>query len=296
MKLPGYHPNLERQLSALVDSNRVPHAIVMDGGSREARVNLADEIAKAVLCTGRGEAPCGQCLACKKAEGHIHPDVSYIRPEEKKKTVSVEVIRNMRQDAFIVPNEGNGKIYIIEQAELLPVYAQNALLKILEEPPSYAYFILCCESKAVLLDTVLSRVAVFSLNTDHRGDMEASTAEEVKAQASKLAKALASKSELNLLRETAYFEKHYDILPAVAEQLGLIVRDAMVYHETKGISALSGQPQESELLAKTFDSAALGRLADALHDLVKATAMYANKNLTITRFGSLFMTAIGGTA
>ncbi|MBQ1896132.1 MAG: DNA polymerase III subunit delta', partial [Clostridia bacterium] len=114
------------KLQTLVDAGRVPHALVIDGGTFESRLYCAKELAAALLKED------------KKVMADIHPDVITVLPEEKKKTLSVDVIRKMREDAYIIPNENERKVYIIGRAELMLDYAQNALLKILEEPPKYA--------------------------------------------------------------------------------------------------------------------------------------------------------------
>ena len=142
------------KLLTLINAGRVPHALVIDGGTYESRLACAKEVAAALL----GES--------QKVMADIHPDVITVLPEEKKKTLSVELIRKMRDDVYVIPNENERKVYIIGKAELMQDYAQNALLKILEEPPRYATFILLCDTHSALLGTVLSRVAVFTLDEE----------------------------------------------------------------------------------------------------------------------------------
>ena len=271
-----------KQLATLLDSGRCPQSLVIDGGTKEARIQLATEVAIALVGIDDVQR--------HKVQTGSHPDVTYIRPEDKKKTLSVDVIRNMRNDAFIVPNESDYKVYIIEQAELMQEYAQNALLKILEEPPSYGVFILCCESRSVLLGTVLSRVAVFSLNSEAGEGVDDKTMASVLETAGQLAKALASRQELQLLRSTAPLEKNYEDLPLVLDQLELLIRDALVQN-SGGDSQLSGQPAEVQHLAQSFSNETLFRFLQVILDLSGSLQFHANKNLTLSRLSSNLMAA-----
>ena len=88
----------------------------------------------------------------------------YTVPEGKKE-FPVELARDIRQDAYIAPNEGACKVYIVDQAHTMNASAQNALLKIIEEPPAGVYFILLCENRAQMLPTILSRVVSVELET-----------------------------------------------------------------------------------------------------------------------------------
>ena len=199
------------KLHGLIAAGRLPHALVIDGGTYDSRLELATELSCSLLCESPQNRPCGNCPACKKAVAGVHPDVITVLPEEKKKTISVDVIRNMRDDVFILPNESNLKIYIISKAEFMPEYSQNALLKILEEPPAYVHFFLLCDSSAVLLPTVLSRSAVFSMDEAENASGN-ELPQEVLAQARGILNAVIEKNEIELLRQTALLEKNYELL------------------------------------------------------------------------------------
>ena len=114
-------------------------------------------------CTGGGDVPCRACTACRKVFSGTHPDVITVDDPEKK-TVSVDLVRDARADAFIRPNEGKRKIYIIPRAQDLGPAAQNALLKLLEEPPQYAAFLLLATNPGALLPTIRSRAVQLSLS------------------------------------------------------------------------------------------------------------------------------------
>ena len=113
-------------------------------------------LAAALVCDRRGGAlPCLSCAGCRKAEGGIHPDI--VRVGDDGKDISVAQVRALRADAYIRPNEAERKVYILENAQTMNASAQNAMLKLLEEGPAYAAFLLLTDNAAALLPTVRSR-------------------------------------------------------------------------------------------------------------------------------------------
>ena len=138
-----------------LDPNRLSHAYILTGAGGE-KDRLAGAIAAAKVCTGL-DKPCGMCPSCRKAEAGIHPDITVIEPEKDKTYINVERIRALKADAAVLPNDSDGKVYIIRPADAMNPPAQNALLKLLEEPPSYCAFLLVAENSGSLLQTVRSR-------------------------------------------------------------------------------------------------------------------------------------------
>jgi len=134
-----------------------------------AGLEYAQELARAAVCTAEDEPkPCGQCAGCRKALKGIHPDILLVdRPLDDKGKAKKELVvsqsREIIRDAYTLPNEAPGKAYIIQNADAMNTSAQNALLKILEEPPSYAHFILLASNPLALLPTVRSRLATITL-------------------------------------------------------------------------------------------------------------------------------------
>ena len=132
------------------------HAYLITGGSAEERDALAGRMAAAYLCRGE-RPPCGRCGPCRKVAAGAHPDIWRTAPAPDKREVTVDQIRALRADAYIRPNEGARKVYIIHPADAMNPAAQNALLKVLEEGPAYAAFLLLAGEPGKLLDTVRSR-------------------------------------------------------------------------------------------------------------------------------------------
>ena len=165
MRFDGFYGNagLKERLSAAFSGGRVSHCFLLCGPDGSGKHTLARILAAAMQCTGRGETPCGVCPACRKALSGQHPDVIYVNDPDHKQ-IAVDVIRRMRADVFIRPNEGRRKIYILEQD--MGEAAQNALLKILEEPPAYGAFLILAPNAEKMLATIRSRCAELPLCPD----------------------------------------------------------------------------------------------------------------------------------
>ena len=138
---------------------RASHFYLISGPEGSGKHTLARLLAAALMCES-GSKPCLSCTACRKLVAGLHPDFITVEDPEHK-NVAVKIIRQVRDDMFIRPNEGNCKIYFLPQS--LGTEGQNALLKILEEPPSYGVFILLTENPESLLPTVRSRCVELKL-------------------------------------------------------------------------------------------------------------------------------------
>ncbi|MDD2954851.1 MAG: hypothetical protein PHD67_00895 [Oscillospiraceae bacterium] len=141
---------------------RFPHAILLEGEPGCGRKTFARYLACAVEC-GEESGPCGRCLTCRKILSGIHPDVVLIDGAGCSRSFHIDEIRRLKSGVYIRPNEAERKIYILAEAQNMTVQAQNALLKVLEEPPAGVMFLLTCDNRARLLDTILSRVTVIPL-------------------------------------------------------------------------------------------------------------------------------------
>ena len=141
------------------------HAWILSG-TGEAAKNRARQIAAARLCEKGPDRACGVCRHCRKilqgAFPGIHPDVIAVerQPGSKgtlRREITVDQIRALAVDALVLPNEAAGKVYILPEADAMNVSAQNAFLKLLEEPPENVFFLLCAANREALLPTVRSR-------------------------------------------------------------------------------------------------------------------------------------------
>ena len=158
--LAGNAP-LKEQLSAQEKGRGLSHAYLISGPSGSGKRTLARLLSAAMVCINSTEKPCGDCPGCKKVFGGIHPDV--IQVGEDGKDITVGQARQARSDAYVRPNEGKRKVYIFHNAQNMNPPAQNALLKLLEEGPAYAAFLLLTENPGSLLTTIRSRCEALSL-------------------------------------------------------------------------------------------------------------------------------------
>ena len=150
---------LKDNLTKSLQKGRISHFYLISGPQGSGKHTLAKLLSAAILCQD-AQAPCGKCNICRKVMENNHPDVITVDDPEHK-AVAVKLVRQAREDMYILPNESDHKIYIFPQE--LGVEGQNALLKVLEEPPKYGVFILLSTNAEQLLPTVRSRCTELAL-------------------------------------------------------------------------------------------------------------------------------------
>ena len=156
------------------------HALLFTGSG--GRAAMARYATAALECRGEGGRPCGVCEGCRKVLAGIHPDVITVR-DDQHKNISVDVVRQIRSDAYIRPNEGERKVYIFPDCALLTEQDQNVLLKIVEEGPPNAAFLFCAENPSQVLRTLRSRCVEIKLRPGSEEDGEPSEAAEALCRA-----------------------------------------------------------------------------------------------------------------
>ena len=152
-----YNKRAQETLAAFVNGGRFPHALLLEGPEGSGRRTFAREIAAALFCRGEHK-PCGSCNQCRKVLEQNHPDVEYYGGDGSRRSFHIDTIRQLRQNAWLLPGEAPCRVCVLCGAENMTDQAQNALLKILEEPPEHTVFILTAENRSMLLPTLLSRV------------------------------------------------------------------------------------------------------------------------------------------
>lgn len=146
---------LKQNLTGAFARNRISHFYLISGPAGSGKHTLAKLLAAAALCSG-SQKPCCQCSHCRKVLSGTHPDYMIVDDPEKK-NIPVDLIRSARADIYIQPNEADRKVYMLPRAHDMLPPSQNALLKILEEPPAYGVFILLTDNPEKMLPTIRSR-------------------------------------------------------------------------------------------------------------------------------------------
>ena len=159
------HKNIIQYIENAVKTDKVSHAYILNGEKGSGKRLLANLFAMSLQCQNRDEDgdACGKCQSCKQAMNGNQPDIIRV-VHEKPTTISVDDIREqVNNDIVIKPYSSKYKIYIIDDADMMSVQAQNALLKTIEEPPAYAVILLLTENAEILLPTIRSRCVMLKL-------------------------------------------------------------------------------------------------------------------------------------
>ena len=157
------HEQIKDHFRNAVQTGKVSHAYILSGEAGMGRKSLANAFALNLLCEKGLPDPCMQCHACKQVLAGSHPDLIYVT-HEKPASIGVDDIREQINDTILVrPYSSYYKIYIVDEAEKMTVQAQNALLKTIEEPPSYAVILLLTTNPDAFLPTILSRCVQLKL-------------------------------------------------------------------------------------------------------------------------------------
>lgn len=162
---------LKARIAASTAQGKLSHCYLITGPKGSGKHTLCQVLLAAMQCTAE-HAPCWRCGQCHKVMQHIHPDVIWV-DDPARKTIPVDLIRQTCSDAYIRPNEGQRKIYVIPRAQDLGLPGQNALLKMMEEPPSYVAFLLLCENPDKMLPTIRSRCVELQLSPLPMGQLMA---------------------------------------------------------------------------------------------------------------------------
>ena len=251
-------------LGKSIESDALYHALLIEGDTGSGKRTLAKEISKAVLCECKNDVtrplPCGECRACQLAERGLIPDIHYFSRGERT-TLGVEAVREMIDDTVMAATEFDSKIYIFEDAHTMTVQAQNALLKVLEEPPHGVNIILLCESADAMLTTIRSRARLLR--------MQRFTAEEIRR--------FLFEKEPGTLRENELSS----ILPRAEGSIG------------RALALLSPQSMSAAKKENDMIFSLLSALTDKSYaPLYSALSVLPQKREELCRFLRLFHTAL----
>ena len=151
------HDDIIRHLKNAIETGKVSHSYIFTGEAGSGKKLLAGTFAAALQCESGESEPCMTCDSCKKVIGKNHPDIITVT-HEKPGSISIDEVRDqVVHDVDIKPYCSPYEIYIIPDAEMMTVQAQNAILKTIEEPPEYAVILLLTSNIDSLLHTIRSR-------------------------------------------------------------------------------------------------------------------------------------------
>lgn len=279
----------EKSISVSLALKRFPHAAIIEGSTPEARMSIAKKIASSLVCSN-AEAPCGICPNCKKAAADSHADILIYSVEDKPKAFKVDTVREIRSKAYIVPNEAERKIFILENAHTMGNEGQNAILKILEEPPTYVNFILLCSSKSGFLPTVLSRSTVYNLGQAESNENDESFKQKAVEAAENVAGSLASFNDYETVKAAAVFEKDSKLLrealPIMQEIFAAALR---IKYNAREEDVFGDIPS---ILAQKLSRRSLLELIEASDLLISSINLNANHNLMVTALCTKFRRAV----
>ena len=213
-----------------VKSGQISHAYLFAGERGCGKTTCAKIFAKAINCLNPiDSSPCGECENCKSIEEESTMDVVEMDAASNRR---IDDIRNLKETVVYPPNNLKYKVYIIDEAHMITREAFNALLKIMEEPPSHLVFILATTEIEKIPKTILSRVQKFEFNKIGREDIikqidiilsdrNISMQDEAKELIVKKAKG-AMRDALSILDQVLSIEKEYFSIEDVENILGLV--------------------------------------------------------------------------
>ncbi len=168
--------SLKERLGKAVESSTLPHAFLITGDECSGKKTLTLEISAALNCENKNNPkfalPCCKCNTCKRIFDGNYIDIKRLKKSDNKATVGVEEVRIFRSDMYLSSTESSYKIYIIEDADKLTTNAQNALLTVLEEPPSNVVIFLLAKTSDKILTTIKSRTQCISMQLFEKNELK----------------------------------------------------------------------------------------------------------------------------
>ncbi|HDZ46003.1 hypothetical protein LCGC14_0053830 [marine sediment metagenome] len=158
-----WHQATWQHLTRLADSGRMPHALLIHGAHGVGKQQLAEALIARTLCANPQDQACGHCHSCAMLASGYHPDLLRVSPEEGKRQIRIDPIREVNRFVSQTAQQGGYRVIVISPAEAMNIAAANALLKSLEEPGDKTLFILLSDVPSRMLATIRSRCQQWSL-------------------------------------------------------------------------------------------------------------------------------------
>lgn len=313
-----FHNDIMTTLLNSVRNNKNSNTYIFEGEQGLGIHDAARLFAKALVCTEISSAPCCSCPACLEAQSGSHPDIAFVKKPKDKATIGVEPIRNMINESLIKPFYTRHKVFIIDDGDLLTPQAQNAFLKIIEEPPQYAVFIIVVSSAQILLETVRSRAVTVAFPpvsdvivrqyieskypNESRLDflvkycagvpkyadkiIERTDFDELRDEVLNLVPRLLSKNKLYAYDLSDYIDKNKDNAPEIFDMLLMYLRDALVTATGLPEKVVNSDKSDKiNLLAQKYSTKTLASAIDEMLTARKMLDRYVKASACILRAG-----------
>ncbi len=181
-------------IARMASTDAIPHALLLAGPPGSGKTTLALDLAAALLCEAADatDRPCRSCGSCRRVDHGNHPDLHRLAPSGAGRQIRIGeraapepgTVRSLTRELALASMEGAWRIAVVEDAERMNEDAQNALLKLLEEPPPRTALVLCAGDEEALLPTVRSRCVKVRLGPVPAGEIAAMLEDENLADAS----------------------------------------------------------------------------------------------------------------
>lgn len=263
---------LKIALDAIENQNRMPHAVIINGGTEESRNAVAEHLAVWAVCSGENK-PCHNCKNCINAEAKNHSDIYFAKGEGKTNIYNKDELKKIIYDSFVKPNQADRKVYILEECDRrFPVISQNTFLKTLEEPPQDVLFIMTCENSNTLLGTILSRATVFSLESESKINVESLEL------AKEIALGIICPQEYELLKSLGKLTKR-EVFIETMETVVMLLRDGLAF-------SVNAEPvtdrETAQKLCKRLTKTQYLKLIEISNDAVKKVSQNVSLKLLST--------------
>lgn len=300
MVMYGYNVFHNKLMMTLIESvrrNENANTYIFEGAQGLKKHDAALLFAKSLVCANTATAPCCDCPACHEAQGGSHPDIVFVEKEKDKTTIGVLPIRDMITESLIKPFYNKHKVFIINEGDILTPQAQNAFLKIIEEPPQYAVFIIVCTNSQILLETVRSRAVTITFtpvsDSDIREYIKTTYPDEaridflvkysmgipgyvdsiigrddfetLREEVLNLLPRLLSKNKSHAFEVSDYIEEHKDNASEIYDMMLMYLRDAIVTATGRPDKVINTDKAEKiNILASKYTASILTKASDEL--------------------------------
>lgn len=279
----------KERIGSAIEHNTLPHAFLIIGESGSGKSVLAREVAAALNCERRhasASLPCGECNCCRRIREGNFPDLKILSKPKDRATVGVDAIKDFREDMFLSSTESEYKIYVIDDAECMTTEAQNALLKVLEEPPTNVIIMILAREGDKILTTIKSRAQHIAMSRFNDSELErhllnlSSDARELKRESEERFKSviMSADGRLGLAIRLSNKKSAAECAEERAEIITLIRAMTSRYSYRELHEAISALPQKRAELSLVLES-----VISALRDLI---VIKQDKNPTLIFFSS----------